>query len=441
MRFSIAFSFVVACVSALSLSAQADLLQSGPMLGYSEMREALIWVQTKAEAEVQVVYWDTLQPQTRMMTAKVSTYRQNAYTAKLVADQALPGKVYAYQLLINGRETPRPYPLRFRTQTHWQYRTDPPPFTVAFGSCAYVNEPLYDRPGKPYGAEYNVFESIYNRHPDLMLWLGDNTYLREGDFHTRTGIMHRYTHSRSLPELQPLLASTHHYATWDDHDFGPDNSDRSYVHKDLTLEAFQLFWGNPTYGVNGQPGVATWFQYQDMEFFLLDDRYYRTPNDRKTGDCTILGENQREWLIDALAASNSPFKLVAIGGQVLNTAAVHETYANACPEEREWLLRRIEEENIKGVIFLTGDRHHSELSRYVNAAGNEVYDITVSPLTAGPAFSVTDINTFRVDNTLVTKRNFGLLSFSGPRTSRQLLIQVFDTNGEELWQHTLKAPR
>jgi len=39
------------------LIAQADLLQSGPMLGYSEMKEVLLWVQTKEKAKVQFAYW------------------------------------------------------------------------------------------------------------------------------------------------------------------------------------------------------------------------------------------------------------------------------------------------------------------------------------------------------------------------------------------------
>ena len=59
-----------------------------------------------------------------------------------------------------------------------------------------------------------LIQSIKN--PDFMLWLGDNTYLRESDWNSRTGFIKRYPHTRALSELQPLLASTHHYATWDD---------------------------------------------------------------------------------------------------------------------------------------------------------------------------------------------------------------------------------
>ena len=40
------------------IQAQENLLQSGPMLGYSTMREVAIWVQTTDEAQVYFEYWD-----------------------------------------------------------------------------------------------------------------------------------------------------------------------------------------------------------------------------------------------------------------------------------------------------------------------------------------------------------------------------------------------
>lgn len=408
------------------------------MVGYSEMQEVLLWVQTKKAAKVQIRYWVASKPADTLHTTAVITTAETAFTAHLLADRVEPGNRYDYLLLIDGKPVKLDYPTTFQTQTLWQWRTDPPAFKMAIGSCAYVNETQYDRPGKPYGADYQIFQSIHKMRPDAMLWLGDNTYLREVDWNTRTGILKRYTHSRSIPEMQALLASTHNYAIWDDHDFGPDNSDRSFAQKHHTLEAFKLFWANPSYGLDNSKGITSFFQFADVDFFLLDNRYNRAPDNRKTGDRTMLGKEQLEWLIDGLAASRAPFKMVAIGGQVLNTAAVHENYINYYPEEREYLLKRIEEEKIKGVVFLTGDRHHTEMDQYTNGAGNLVTDITISPLTAGHAFNVTEDNKYHVEGTLVLKRNFGVLEFSGPRTSRMLTVKIYDSNGAELWVQTIK---
>jgi len=440
LGFALAFVLSAAASSEAQTrpSSAAVTIRSGPMLGYSEMREVLLWTQTTGAANVHFVYWDSAAPGVRHRTAGATTVAADAFTTKQIADRVEPGRVYGYEVFVNGQRVSRPYPLRFQSQALWQWRGDPPAFRIALGSCAYVNEPLYDRPGAPYGGGLEIFQSIARMKPDAMLWLGDNVYLREADWYTRTGILARYTHSRGIPELQPLLASTHHYATWDDHDFGPNNSDRSWVHKDKSLEAFKLFWGNPSHGVDGKPGVTTMFQWGDVEFFLLDDRYYRTPNDRdSTGHRTYLGEHQLQWIIDALASSTAPFKIVAVGGQMMSPAAEFENFANYA-EEREALLAAITREKIPGVLFLSGDRHLTELTRLERVGTYPLYDITVSPLSAS-AFATGKANSASVPGTLVNQRNFALLDFSGPRTDRSMKISVHGTDGALLWTRTLAA--
>lgn len=413
-------------------------LQAGPMAGYSEMREVLLWAQTTAAANVHFVYWDTAAPAVRHRTTGGTTRAEDGFTTRQTADLLEPGRGYAYELWMDGAPVRVTYPLRFQTQALWQWRTDPPAFRIALGSCFYVNEPEYDRPGAPYGGDYHILASLARTQPDAMLWLGDNTYYREVDWFTRSGMIHRYTHTRSLPELQPLLGSTHHYAIWDDHDFGPNDSDRSWSRKETALDVFRLFWGNPTYGVGGPPGVTTMFQWGDVEFFLLDNRYHRAPNFRRGPDHTVLGEEQFQWLIDALTSSRAPFKFVAIGGQVLNPRAEHETYANVSPAERQRLMDAVSAQNIPGVIFLTGDRHLTELTRIDRSGDYPLYDLTVSPLTAG-AFTTGTANPASVPGTLVTQRNFALLDFSGPRQDRVVKISVYDAAGTELWSRSIRA--
>jgi alkaline phosphatase D len=366
-------------------------------------------------------------------SAVVETKESSAFTAKIVLTNLEPGKQYGYQVLLNDKPLLFPYPLVFQTQSLWQWRADPPSFTMALGSCAYINDTPYDRPGKPYGSNYQIFESILAKKPDAMLWLGDNTYLREADWYSKSGILYRYGHTRATPELQGLLASVHHYAIWDDHDFGPDNSDRGFIQKKATLEAFRLFWGNPTSGLPEQDGITSQFQWADIDFFLLDNRFSRAPDERKTGERTQFGRVQLEWLLDALKTSKAPFKMVATGGQFLSAAATAENHIRWYPEERAYLLKRIEEEHLTNIIFLTGDRHFTELSELKLPNGSKVYDLTVSPLTSGVNTNP-DINILRVPGTLVTEHNFGLLTFSGKRPERKLTIEIFDFSGNIKWR-------
>lgn len=416
-----------------------DLLQSGPMVGYSSMKEVLLWAQTTESAAVHFEYFDQSAPNQRFSTPAVVTEAGTGFVAKIIADKVLPGKKYTYELFINGQKVDRDYPMEFQTQTLWQWRTDPPTVRFAIGSCNYVNETAYDRPGRPYGSEFEIFEAIHKDRPDFMLWLGDNTYLREVDWDSRTGFLHRYTHTRSLPETQALFASSHHYAIWDDHDFGPNNSDGSYVMKETASEIFQLFWGNPNYDVTGEGGITGSFEWADLQFFLLDNRYHRTSNYNRTGKREMLGKAQIDWLINALASSRAPFKFVAIGGQVLNSEAMYENYATF-PEEQQYLLRKIREARIEGVIFLDGDRHHTGLSKMKESdAYYPLYDLTCSSLTAGANNNKEELNVYRLKETMVGEHNYGMLTVSGPRTERVLTIQIIDKNGKELWSKKIEA--
>ena len=166
------------------------------------------------------------------------------------------------------------------------------------------------------------------------------------------------------------------------------------------------------------------------------ERSVRSGANRESGEREILGESQIQWLIDALVYSKASFKFVLIGGQFLNPAAVWENHATY-PEEREKIIQLIEKENIKNVIFLSGDRHKTELSKLSLKNGNSIYDYTSSPLTSKSYNSSEEGNTLRVKGTHVSTQNFGKLSLSGDYKNRELTISTFNTKGEKLWEETI----
>src|SRR5690606_1203557 len=128
-----------------------NLIQSGPMNCYSEMREALVWVQMNEACIVELVYWPDSLPENELRSRPVAADPEMAFATHLIADQVEPGGRYGYAIYANGKNQTTERDLYFKTQELWQYRKDPPDFTIAIGSCAYINEPEYDRPGTPYG--------------------------------------------------------------------------------------------------------------------------------------------------------------------------------------------------------------------------------------------------------------------------------------------------
>lgn len=430
--------FIGSILLAVPLGAQVAI--NGPMPGHVDMLAAAIWMQCKGPCTARLEYWRTDREQDVMRTESQRSNAARAHAMTFRLDRLEPGISYGYRVLVDERPVHTPEPLILRTQPLWKWRGDPPDLTLATGSCTYFNEPAYDRPGRPFGGDPRIFNTIADERPDLMIWLGDNIYLREPDWGTREGYLYRYTHARSAPELQRLLRSTVHYATWDDHDFGPNDADGSWWNAAVAKETFDLFWANPTSGAPGvDPGITTAFTHGDVDFFLLDGRTFRVPPSVVTTTPTLLGAPQIDWLIRALKYSNAPFKVVALGGQFLNTAAVFENYATYA-DERAALIDRIDREGLTGVVFITGDRHFTELSRLDLSDGRWILDLTCSPLTAG-TFPPKEENLLRVPGTLVTEWNFALLRFSGPRGARTMTIQVKDTAGKLLWERRIDQPK
>jgi alkaline phosphatase D len=280
-----------------------------------------------------------------------------------------------------------------------------------------------------------------------MLWGGDNWYLREADYSSESGIWYRYSHDRATADLQKLYAAMHHYATWDDHDYGSNDANKSFELKDVSLAAFKAYWGNASWGEADNPGVYGKFLWGDAAFFLMDNRWYRDDDlldEAKNPGKTQYGERQKDWLKEALIhAQKEPqakFKFIATGGQVITDfGGASETFAYYT-RERDELLKFIVDQKITGVIFLTGDVHFTELAKKKIGTSQWIYELTSSPMAAGVsnlANTERKSDPHRVDGTLVVDQNFCTLAISGPPQARTVTIACFDKTGAKRWERSI----
>ncbi len=418
--------------------ASPGVISAGPMAAYSEMTETAIWLQTNAEAAVVLRYWPKGSPGLAAQSAEVRAHAGNDHIALVRLTGLSPGTRFDYEVLVNGARASFDFALEFQTQPIWRWRGDAPDFTFTLGSCMYVNDPPFDRPGKPYGGDFEILPRIAAERPDFMLWMGDNIYLREPDWVSESGIRYRYRHSRALKELQPLLAACHHYATWDDHDFGPNDSDRGFRLKQESLRVFKEYFPGVSYGTSGVEGCFSRFEWGDCEFFLLDDRYWRAPN-KLPGRRDYLGAGQLQWLKDGLISSTATFKFIVNGNQMFNPAMNFESFG-LYPEEQRDLLDFLTNSKVPGVVVLTGDRHASELLKIEREGSYPLYEYTSSPLTSGAGrYEPEAANQARVPGTWVTgTRNYGKIQVSGKKGERTLTLTAHDKTGKELWRHELR---
>ncbi len=422
-----------------------NALVSGPMLGYSEHREVLIWLEVSPKVEeVSISYWKSGEKNNQRLVHFEGELGRTFNPIKIAIGGLDMNTTYDYAVFLDKRQQNFDYPLQFSTKKLWEWREDPPKFSFLMGSCAYINDTPYDRPGDPYGKGTEIFKPMSEEDADFMLWLGDNTYLREADWSSEYGIQYRFHHTRKHPDLQAFWAKMPHYAIWDDHDFGPNNSNKSFELKDVALQSFTDYWGNRTYGEADNKGTYGKFTYADAEFYLLDSRYHRSTDRIKDDDPNkdFWGEKQMEWLKNSLLSSYAPFKFIANGSQILNAASKSERMQQYQAEYKE-LMDFITEYQIEGVVFLTGDRHFAEMIEVTPAEGfYPLRDITSSPLTAGTYDSVLKSEEVKhpsvVKETILPEHNYIKITIEGKRKKREMTIQAFDKTGKERWKRMLK---
>jgi alkaline phosphatase D len=432
----------------LSVWLQAQII-AGPMLGPVELRDAKLWLEVSPSVKtVQLVYG-------KKGSSRKNTIQYNGALGKAFNPIQLEvggldiNTTYDYHFIVDGR--PARQKGSFTTKDLWQWRKPAPDFSFLTGSCAYFNEPEYDRPGKPYGGDSTIFETMAREKAAFMLWLGDNWYTREVDYSSEWGLWYRPHRDRSMPVLQNFLKAMPHLAVWDDHDYGADNMGKSYILKETSREIFKNYWLNKSYGLNGQ-GIYTQYSHADVDIFMLDNRWWRSDdhmqdsvNGQPNPDKRMFGREQMTWLKNALLASSATFKLVVTAGQALNPLSTTDRWTRF-PAEYHDFMNFLTANRINGVLFISGDRHHSAITRVNRSGTYPLYDITTSPLTAGThGFSADEADSpYRVFG-LVGKQNYSRFTISGPEKARKLMVQFLGVRGENLgeWSITeaaLKTP-
>lgn len=422
-------------------------LIAGPTTGSVEFRTAQVWLQVGADVKSLVLkYWKRGDDKTFKTITYTRELGREFNHIKMSVSGLEPGTVYQYYFIINGSVS-GPASGQFTTQELWQWRKPAPDFTFLAGSCAYFNQPKYDRPGKPYGNDSSIFEPMAKEKAAFMLWLGDNWYTREVDYNSEWGLNYRPTRDRSLNVLQPFLKSMSHYAIWDDHDYGPNDADKSYILKDASRKVFMNNWANPSFGENEQ-GIYTRFIHNDVDFFLLDDRWFRdndnTPdsiNGQPNPNKQMYGRQQMEWLKNGLRQSNEntniSFRIIATGSQVLNPLSPKDCFRHYPAEFRE-LMDFLQDEKINGVVFLTGDRHLAEINKISRPGTYPLHDITASPLTAGfSGYSPLEKNNTARVLSIEQNQNYARINVTGAKADRKLSVEFMGKRGEKLDAYTI----
>jgi phosphodiesterase/alkaline phosphatase D-like protein len=221
-------------------------------------------------------------------------------------------------------------------------------FTFAFGSCANT------------GSNGVVFDTIRETNPLFFLSLGDFHYENIG---VNNPAVYRDAFDQNLtsPGQAALYRQTSFAYVWDDHDYGPNDSDSTAPGR----EAAQVNYRDvvPHYplpgGENGGP-IYQAFTVGRVRFIVTDNYSHRSPNAEPDGPGkTMLGADQKAWLKQELLDANGAYPVtVWVNSQPWIVAA--EPTADgwgAFDTERREIATFIADNNITGLMMLSGDAH------------------------------------------------------------------------------------
>jgi alkaline phosphatase D len=389
----------------------------GPMLGAVSDNSVRIWCRLLQEDTLTAIIYENEDMSERIATVTGIANSARDFTVILEITNLEPDTKYYYDLYIKGRSIRSPKNLSFRT---YPAAEEAATFKIAFGGGAGFT-PQHE----------SIWDQIALHKLSAFLFLGDNVYI---DVPQLPGAVHSYTYYRrqSRPEYRRLVRNTPIYAIWDDHDcaiddiwMGPyrDQPDWKYP----TWELFRNNWNNPAYGSREWPGCWFNFSIADVDFFMLDGRFYRT--NPFAAAKTMLGPEQKSWLLRSLKKSDATFKVLISPVPWTEGAkpGSRDTWSGY-QEEREEIFTFITQNNINGVILISADRHRSDAWQIKRINGYDLYEFESSRLTNLHTHQVMPGALFGYNE----ECSFGVLYFDTTLKDPTVRYEIININGESI---------
>ncbi len=204
-----------------------------------------------------------------------------------------------------------------------------------------------------------------NHDPDYAVWLGDNVY---ADTKTNPEYIREQLQVLENKEgFKTLREKVPFFVTWDDHDYGLNNTGAEYPHREESKRIFREFWQLEKEIPADRDGVYYAVREKlpngkTLQFLMVDGRYN---NERylehiSASEADILGEKQWEWLENELRKP-ADIRFFITGQQVLLDKATRWEAWSKVGQSQQRLDDLLVRLNANNVIFLTGDQHTAEV--------------------------------------------------------------------------------
>ena len=346
-------------------------LSHGPIVLTSTQTAASIWLRTDQPADVRLT-WTANNESAGTATLVTATAQDDDLTGIFELGRLRADTCYSYEVEVDGVVVPDSDDQRFCTLPSI---VD----SLKIGLLGDLDKRLW--------IEAPAIAELADRQPDILLLVGDWDH-RDPEDVDELWQMHRENRDPNKLAAQPLIDHFFNKVpiiyTWDDHDYGGNNSDRLSRLREDALRAYDDYW--PANGrFEGQAGIWHKYSVGDLaDVIMLDTRSQRDPDtyldprfvpDRTEGsnrgklrddparsmlDGTAQPEGmstgQKAWLKESLLTSPALWKVV-VSSVTWNGTTVKDDAWWDFRAERNELVSFIQSNGITGVIFVTADLH------------------------------------------------------------------------------------
>ena len=187
--------------------------------------------------------------------------------------------------------------------------------------------------------------------------LGDLHYYDFGDLNTDTVANRRTSYDDVLSQSRQhqLYREVAWLYLWDDHDFGPDDSDGTYANKANPAQVYRE--RVPHYDLaEGSGSIYHSFQIGRVLFIASDVRYNRSDNSATDNSSkTMLGSTQKTWLTNLLDTSTADFLVWLMPSQWAGGS--DDSWASFTTERAELVTLLDTHGWLDRMVMVNGDRH------------------------------------------------------------------------------------
>ena len=197
------------------------------------------------------------------------------------------------------------------------------------------------------GSDHAVFGAILAHNPDFGMHAGDLHYL---DININDPAQYHYGYDQVLdsPGQGALYRNVPTFYVWDDHDYGPNDSDYTSPSRPAAITAYRQRVPHPP--LPESEAVYQTFAYGRVRFIMLDARANRGKD-----SVPIIGAEQRDWFKGVVESATESLLIIGTGTPWLGTRT--DSWG-ARPSIRTELAQWLNDKSWKDrVIFWAGDQH------------------------------------------------------------------------------------